>query len=79
MTMQEKERRVVLELEEWLDADTNGELASEIMHRLSSISERLKKKKQALQTAETYQAITAAERAVEAATLTMRMYLASKS
>ncbi len=65
-------------LADCLEADTTGELAEEILHRLHEMQTRLEREKQKLQHPETYRAILAGLEAIEGAESVMRMYIASK-
>lgn len=65
-------------LTECLEADTTGELAEEILHRLHEMQTRLEREKQKLQHPETYRAILAGLEAIEGAKSVMQMYIASK-
>lgn len=64
-------------LAECLEADTTGELAEEILHRLHEMQTRLEREKQKLQHPETYRAILAGLEAIEGAESVMQMYIAS--
>jgi hypothetical protein len=65
-------------LADCLEADTTGELAEEILHRLHEMQTRLEREKQKLQHPETYRAILAGLGAIEGAESVMQMYIASK-
>lgn len=66
-------------LGEWLETDTNGDLAFEILQKLLSINQRLENEKIKLQSPENYETIMAGLQAVENAELVMKLYLASKN
>lgn len=66
-------------LGEWLETDTNGDLAFEILQKLSSINQRLENEKIKLQSPENYETIMAGLQAVENAQLVMKLHLTSKN
>ncbi len=74
----EPPRAFVSALDEWLDADSDGQFVAAIMEKLSEMNARLDKEGRKLQRPETYEAIRAAKEATREAEKVMRMYLASK-
>lgn len=68
------EKKIMLTLEENLRADSSGALQEEISNKLRSISERLAASKQQPQETEDYEAIEAAQQAVQGAQLVMQLF-----
>ena len=72
------EKKVMLTLEEMLRADSGHALQAEIFDKLHSISERLAAAKQQPQETQAYEAIEAAQQALESAQLVMQMFDAAR-
>ena len=77
-THAEQQEDIPPSLAECLEADTTGEFAEEILHRLHEMRIRLEREKQKLHQPDTYRAILAGLGAIEGAESVMQMYIASK-
>ena len=68
------EKKIILTLEEALRADTSGALQVEIFNKLKLLSDQLAISKQQPHEPEDYEAIEAAQQAVQSAQLVMQLF-----
>ena len=68
------EKKIILTLEEELRADSSGALQIDILNRLTLINDRLTASKQQPHEPEDYEAIEAAQQAVQSAQLVMQLF-----